>query len=350
MAKPGGCRALLRGLLLLCFGLVLALCLTELFFRYLVMHPKVPRTEAAFEAAVASRWPEPIPQEKPPGTIRIIGLCDSFGEAGGHRNYHYLVAEQLRAQGYPVEMVNLSVGEYDLEEEQLMLSRWAERYHPDLVLHGFYCGNDFYLTGYGELMTFQGISVRRRNFLTHPSPKSFMVLVWTRNWLRGKLATRAEVTDDAAEGPGTFSVAEYLRIERDRLEHCALQPPVEERWAEVAQRLDRLKATASGIGAKYAMVIHPDQYQVEPALRNRVIETYGLNPADYDWEQPQTWLTSWAAKAGVPAIDLLPAFRAEGADGGLFRPRDTHYDEAGNEVAAKAIAGELAAVLPPREG
>jgi len=341
-----GWQAVGRGGLLLCGGLLGALCLTEALFRTFVMQPKVPRTEAAFAAQVASRWPAPVALAKRPGTIRMIGLCDSFGEAGEHRNYHYLMADQLRAQGWQVEMVNLSVGEYDLPEEQLALSRWAARYQPDLVLHGFYCGNDFYLTGHGELMTYQGISVRRRSFLTHPSPKSFMFLVWTRNWLRGTLATRAEQTQRVDEGPGTFGVADFLRIERDRFEHCALQPPVDQRWTEVAQRLDTLVATTRAMGARYAMVIHPDQYQVEPALRERVIQTYGLNPADYDWEQPQTWLQAWAARAGVPAIDLLPAFRAKGAAEGLFRPRDTHYAEAGNAVAAEVLAEELPQRVP----
>lgn len=351
MAAPAGrrgCRSTLRALLLLGFGLCLALCLTEFVFRTFVMRPKVPRTAAAFAAEVASRWPQPIPEAKPPGTIRIIGLADSFGEAGEHRNYHYLVADRLRAAGWPVEMVNLSVGEYDLEEEQLTLQRWAARYHPDLVLHGFYCGNDFYLTGYGELLTYQGISVRRRNFIQHPSYKSFMFLVWARNWFRATLATRAEVTTDPAAGPGTFSVADFLRIEHDRFEHCALQPPVAERWAEVAQRLDRLVATAREMGATYAMVVHPDQYQVEPALRQQVIETYGVDVAGYDFEQPQTWLKAWGQRAGVPVIDLLPAFRERGAAGGLFRPRDTHYNQAGNQVAAEVLAEELPQMLPAR--
>lgn len=332
-------------LLLMLGGLGLAMALAEVGFRTLLLQPKVPRTEAAFQQRIAAGWPQPVAVPKPPGTLRIVGLSDSFGEAGGPDNYLYRLAEALRRQGWPVEMVNLSLGEFDLEEEQLMLSRWAARYQPDLVLHGFTVANDFYLTGHGELMTWQGISVRQRNFWVRPSPRRLMLLVWLSYYLRGRLATRPAVTEDAAEGPGTYSVAEYLRIEHDRFEHCALEPPVATRWAEVATRLDRLVATARAMGARYALVIHPDEYQVDPTLRERVLQTYHDDPAAYDFGQPQRWLTGWAAQAGVPAIDLLPDFRAEVAEG-LYRPRDTHYNDAGNALAAGVIARQLPQVLP----
>lgn len=344
-ARRGRLRSCLSGLALLLVSCCVTLGVAEVLFRAFFLQPKVPDSPEAFQRLIASAWPHPIAEQKPPGTIRILSLCDSFGEAGGHENYCYLVGQALRDQGLPVEVVNLSVGEYDLPEELAILQRYGARYHPDLVLHGLFVGNDFYLTGDGLLMTYQRISIRHRNVLRHPVPRSFMLLVWGRHYLRGLLATlrspRAGATDEGAGG--SFAEADYLRIERDRLVHCQKSPPPDERWAGVAELLAQIRAETERMGAKYAMVIHPDQYQVETKLRSDVLATFGLNPSGYDWELPQRWLTGQCAAVGVPAIDLLPRLREQGAAGGLYRVRDSHYNQAGNRAAAAGILSALEA-------
>jgi hypothetical protein len=60
----------------------------------------------------------------------------------------YLLAAALRREVSPtIQMVNVSVSGYEPQHE-LAIMRFAMAYAPDLVLHGFFVGNDFTL--YGE--------------------------------------------------------------------------------------------------------------------------------------------------------------------------------------------------------
>jgi hypothetical protein len=59
------------------------------------------------------------------------------------------------------------------------------------------------------------------------------------------------------------------------------------------------------------------------------------------------------ARAGLQTIDLLPAFEEAGRGVRLYKPRDTHWNLAGNRVAAEAILPVLRAWQerrPPESG
>jgi hypothetical protein len=47
---------------------------------------------------------------------------------------------------------------------------------------------------------------------------------------------------------------------------------------------------------------------------------------------------------GIRSLDLLPAFRNSSA-ARLYKPRDSHWNIAGNRLAAEAIAPEIARYL-----
>jgi len=92
------------------------------------------------------------------------------------------------------------------------------------------------------------------------------------------------------------------------------------------------------MGAKYVIVIHPDQSQVEVQLRRELAKTYGLDLKGYDFELPQRFLMNYCSSRAIPCLDLFPSFRARGSQGGLYLVRDTHYNHDGNKFAAALIA------------
>jgi hypothetical protein len=61
-----------------------------------------------------------------------------------------------------------------------------------------------------------------------------------------------------------------------------------------------------------------------------------------DFDQPNRLLTDALRAAGVRVLDLLPAFRS-GAER-LYKPQDTHWNLAGNRLAAATIAASLRAL------
>jgi hypothetical protein len=86
---------------------------------------------------------------KPPGTLRIAVLGDSFAEAlqvDQSETFWSLLERDLVAcpalGGRPVEVVNLGVSGYGTAQELLALEHKGLRFEPDLVLLLFTTGND----------------------------------------------------------------------------------------------------------------------------------------------------------------------------------------------------------------
>ncbi len=332
-------------MLLLALGAVSGLYGAEFVFRNGVAVRSVPQTDREFRELVAAEWPRPVPAAKHPGTIRILGLADSFGLASGENNYHYRLERLLRERGHDVEVVNLSVAAYSLEQELRLLRRFGPRFEPDIVLHGFFVGNDFHAGG-GESMRFRGIHVDVEPGLRSWYPQNLLLPRWYRHWRTAVGERRhSEVDTAGGAGAGSFSEASFLRIERIRLSTCRRPKREGPAWPGVVRLLDAIGAETERMGAVRMMVVHPDQFQVEPALADRVIREYDLAAEDYDLDLPQKFLRAYAESRRVSLVDLTPAFRRSGAEGGLYRLRDTHYNDAGNLLAAEVVADRLEPLL-----
>lgn len=81
------------------------------------------------------------PYEKPPGTLRIVSLGDSFTagyEVDVEECFSSVLERELRRKGYPVEVLNAGVSGYSTAEECLYLERELYKYDPDLVLVSYY--------------------------------------------------------------------------------------------------------------------------------------------------------------------------------------------------------------------
>lgn len=83
--------------------------------------------------------------EKDVGTFRILVLGDSFMDAYSvtlPQSFHKQIEQIVSDQGIEVEVINLGVGGYGTLQEYLAFRDVGQLYEPDLVLLGFYIGND----------------------------------------------------------------------------------------------------------------------------------------------------------------------------------------------------------------
>jgi hypothetical protein len=322
-------------------GLTVGVYLAEAAFRYLVLVPLVPRTDAQFRRQVSDHWPRPIDFSKPPGTVRVLGLADSFGVAGGADNYHFRLEAILRERHHDVEVVNFSIPGCSLGHELELLRRFAARYQPDIVLQAFFVGNDFGFET-DDLLRYKGIDVVRQPGISSWLPDNLTLAQWL---VRSRHAAgdrrQAKRDSEAGLGEGSFSRAAFLEIERIRLGACRRPRSDGPAWPGTTAVLDGLVQTIRELPAHHVLMVHPDQYQVEPSLAAEIFEVYDLDPDEYDLDQPQKYLHAYARSRGLALLDLTPAFRQRGRDGGLFLSRDTHYNEAGNRLAAEVIADAL---------
>jgi len=346
-------------------SLVAGVVVVELIFRTLLVQDYVPTSSTEFEQLVTSKWPRAINPIKEPGTIRILGLSDSFGQAGGRDNYHYQLEELAQTANFPVEMVNFSVRGYEPYEQLQLLRQFGAQYQPDIVLHGFFVGNDFE-TPKGIFKSYLNIPIRPPTGLVAYRPNNFLLMIWLRRYITAYNQTLAQpqlinltttkqttikptshlmiTSTEILSSPtniqsekATFSEEAFLEIEYERLQISRPTTDPLARWSQTAALLDDIRAEVEELGGKYVMVIHPDQYQIEEPLRQQLATHYQLDMADYDLTLPQRFLLNYCATHQLLCLDLLPSFVEQGKQGGLYLLQDTHYNDQGNRLASETI-------------
>jgi hypothetical protein len=100
--------------------------------------------------------------------------------------------------------------------------------------------------------------------------------------------------------------------------------------------IERMKRKAAELGADFAVVIIPDENQINPALQAKIIPANEM--ANYDFSQPQAYLAEQFAERDIASLDLLDVFRN---DPRCLYMNDTHWVAAGHRLAAENIRDYL---------
>ena len=93
------------------------------------------------------------------------------------------------------------------------------------------------------------------------------------------------------------------------------------------------------------IVLIPDELQVSKPLQAEVIAASGLAGASYDFALPNRLLHAKFDELKIDYIDLITEFSAKSLDKRLYRPNNSHWNIAGNELAARLILQHLSAKL-----
>ena len=265
------------------------------------------------------------PVERPAGvTSRIVALGDSFafGVVPRPSNYLTLIEQALASDG-SVELINLGVSGTEPRDYRAILVDEGLRLRPDLVLVSVYIGNDL------EVRQPRWYSVLRHDDDQLPVARE------SGTADRGRRRRCAGAYDD--EEP-SMDEASFVRIQMDRTwlytgPDEALSAAVDRAVSDLGDICD----LARGVGADCLVVLIPDETQVNVALQRDVARAWGRPAGSLDFARPTRVVSGALARAGIPAVDLLPAFQQAGATRRLYKPRDTHWNVAGNRLAAEAI-------------
>jgi hypothetical protein len=289
------------------------------------------------------------------GQPLILGISDSFGCVGepGHSFLNFLENE-LKSSGFPNQLLNISVTGYQPIEELQIVRDFGLRYHPSIVLHGLYVGNDLDGHAFGRpRATDAGVRVFERGFsLFKPSTWIFPEVLFRSIRLWRFLLIRG--WKDTAHGepryPDALNETDYMRLLRQTLVHFHKNFPKSPEWKEAKEVITEMIRITRLQGATYVMAALPDALQVEDELQQVLFRDPRLHREDYDFTQPQKLLKTLAKEQGVPLADLYPEAREQGSSGGLYLFREPHWSEKGNQFAGKALAGWLSrsGLLPGR--
>jgi hypothetical protein len=297
------------------------------------------------------------PLQKDAGTFRVLVVSDSFNWAGGlEGNYAALLEKKFEEYygGHRVDIINAGYPGTHTAEQLAMLKKYGLQYNPDLVFLGFFAGNDFIdadpdrkriivFDTYIDIdkryeITFLGYPIIPKSRLFHFVKQKYKIY---RELVKARRDTQTGDNAPGKERRGTFSEETFLNIERIRFEFCSLEhyrtKAFGDRIDYIFQSISEMKDLLDSKNIQFVVGIYPDEFQVNGDLLDQLFEKFDIKGGDYDTELMQKILREYLDLKGIPSIDFLSEFRTRGREKRLYLLRDTHWNDAGHELAAEIM-------------
>jgi hypothetical protein len=284
---------------------------------------------------------------KSPTTFRVLAVGDSFtfGTVPLDETYVKRLEKLLREQdpGSAVEVINGGVPGYSPTQELEALRRWLPSVQPDAILLGLFVGNDFEElepTRAADAHVVDGTLVDAKTAASPPEPP--MVLARTHLFQLLRKAWRMAFVPVDEEG----REKRHAWLELHRLRVYFTDPGNDDWWqlhvGRMREALTSFKELAESRHIPLVVAIFPDVVQVEKQIMEKVASLKpNIDKVALDFERPQRELVHMLEQLGLPALDLLPAFRDRAAAAALYRHQDTHWNREGNDLAATEILPAL---------
>ena len=268
--------------------------------------------------------------DKRESVYRILGIGDSFayGVVPYKYNYLTLIESQLSAKHPNVEVLNMGIPDTGPKDYFSLLLDEGLSLQPDMVLLSFFVGNDFDQSKKKKFHEYSYVASLLR-YIVHLQQK------YEGNIIHGK-ATYCDTCP-------TFGREEYLKIESKRsqiyLEDYNQLPQL---LNKALYYLVRIKEICEKKGIDFVVVIIPDELQINKDLESEIRKTYYPNIERESWNitRPNRMLSDELNKLRIDNIDLYDYF-IDASSVQLYRPRDTHWNIAGNQLAANVIEQHL---------
>jgi lysophospholipase L1-like esterase len=285
------------------------------------------------------------------GALRVLVLGDSFTFGwGAERDATFEVQmERLQAAARaerhepPLEVVNAGVPGYNLYQSLLALGKKGWKVDPDVVVLAAFIQNDFSENSETEAW------LERKKTRPRQEKERGGVVGWLEEhsqayvWLRVKYKSSYRLQRMWYKLTRPFNKKEERYKYRNLL---VFQKPVpaemETEWRLSEQLLVRLRDAVRARGRRLLVALVPSELQVVRGVWERDGRKEGLDPGSFDLEAPNLRVAAFCHAAGIPVVDLLPAFRAASRGGEvLYLPSDHHWNAEGHRLAAEILLAEL---------
>jgi hypothetical protein len=287
--------------------------------------------------------------KKEKGVFRILSLGDSFAvyapDNNKNLNYNALLQEKYAAlSGQKVEIVNAGMPSVGPGYYWRVLENFGDRINPDLVLVGFFLGNDFYEFEFniiiGELI-YEPYNLKKKlwGYQHFKSSRLFKLLRHNYFLYRERERKTQEISKTGGISEGTFSNESFLEIAKGRtwIFRKDKQVDLESKWRQGSLVIAQMKQWSDKRRVPMVLVIFPDQLQVDKDLREEISQIYGINENSLNLDYPNRLLQTFCRKNNIHCLDLLGPFQNNPDSQHLYALRDTHWNEAGNRLAANLI-------------
>ncbi len=286
----------------------------------------------------------------------LVTLGDSFtfaGETPYRQHWPKRLETRLREElGVPAEVINLGYPAVGPKFELRMWQLEGSRLHADLVIQAFYVGNDF----------MDGLNMRIAPFSLAQALVDYSALYRiSRNLYRQK--TEAASGEDhrrraSRHDSGGFEVAGHEARSADRptfrrkrfngivartmqVARISNRSRFEAAFEKGGRVLLETRRAVESTGARYLLMIIPSEFQVDAQVALGGAEHKGTTLDEYEVDWPQKRFAIFCEESGIECLDLLPAFQERGRAEKLYWLRNTHWNVAGNALAAEQLVDYL---------
>jgi hypothetical protein len=310
--------------------------------------------------------------QKPPDTVRIAVLGDSYVEAmnvPSENAFPSLIERELShcaaIGNRKVEVFNFGVSGYGTAHELLTLRERVWKYNPDIILLAFYTGNDFFNnyrplnifdTDQGPYFVYRGDELVVDNSFRN-SWKFSKPYLWFFNF-RGDLRNHSRVlqllaktVDDlrikgAKATAGKAAAGRGVSDLEDMIYSSPADAGMKEAWHVTEGLLLIMRDEVRSHGAELWLTTLANRPQLNPdtSQRQAFMNRLHIDTPFY----PDLRLRAFAQQAGIPAITLAPIMSEHAEthhvflNGGRVVPLGVgHWNEKGHELAGGLIASEL---------
>jgi len=294
-------------------------------------------------------------KKKPPGVFRILCLGDSFTYSLTAMEDSYpKVLERLLAGGSKkVETLNAGGNGYGTRDEYKYFKAYGLDLEPDLVLVGFFVGNDITDNEPGRWITAVNGTMVGLDTAKAMSAERISWEKWKRQFLTQfhlyRLVTSRDYGDlfkkHAAEakklrrdmnvktGELCISVGTAVSFRDPKVFDATLQGC----WANTIEQLDNVTRLAKENNIALGIILIPAEIQFDTGEAMLIGQERKKVDPDLDLAYPQKALMELAKEHGWPMLDTLDEMKKRGKGKRLYYCHDTHFNEEGNRIIGEVI-------------
>lgn len=270
--------------------------------------------------------------EKPPGTVRILFLGDSFSEGWGlpyEQRFDRIVERALQDRFGPqrIEVIKAGIRGFDMSDVLIALETKWTAYQPDIVLVGFLLNDIVSIAPYDPHATAEQrleITKSRRRRIGGGRLERFTTSLHIFGFVRRLLFAQDAI----------YTSVYFTWREGHQYFRAPLEPRYEQRYDIAVAWLAQIASVVRAAGGELHIMFFPQRIQV--LLTQKPVA--GVDP----YRLPRV-LGEKLRAAGVASHDLLPALA-------VYPPTFTHFTADGHfsPGGASVVARELLVYLLTR--
>lgn len=323
---------------------------------------------------------------KPPDTVRIAAVGDSFTEAPhvAYEQTFCAVAEHTLGEckglaGKKVQVMNFGTDAYGTTQELFTLRRYAWRYSPDMVVLAFFSGNDlrnnsavlesdkcrpFYIYEGDQLMLGGPFERSRWFYLScmmrfESRHSQVLNLIGdAKSLIRSKMkAMEAKRSSTIAPKPTARAIGSgFLPVIAQEpvplgheagIEDNIYHPPTTQVWKDAWRVTEEIitmmarETAAHHVPLLVVTLANPPQIYPAPAVRASYMQLYGSTDIFY----PDLRIKALGEREGFEVLNLAPPMQAYADEHHVFLCgfKDTKWGVGHWNVEGQRLAGELIA-------